>query len=356
MAGVKQHYIPKLLLRGFKVPDENAEKVYLYRRGVPLRTVSIADICHGKYFYSDAHDTSLDDGITDEERDVFGPAMDALRKGKGIDEKVLRRFIVHLMVRTDVARRTLGEVAGAAGQGLMDAVGDRQFVSDLLTSGKIDLKSLAERALEEQMAKVRQMFAAQGLPEPVLTPEQRALILGAANRFNTQNVPGLAALVAATPSMPGVKKIMEERLSGERIQKNALAEDIAPAKRVEALDDMTMTVVDYPTTTPLILGDDPVVAFGEDGAAVRAVLPFEPPSVLVLPVMPTRALVLHRVPIGFLASAAFVNETTAAMSHAQFVAQTASTEFTALLERVGTFDDPLRKVNWKDVVSGKSAI
>src|SRR4051794_13389148 len=76
MAGVKQHYIPKLLLRGFKIPDQPAERVFLFRRGVPVRPVSIADICHGKYFYSDAHESSLDDGITVEERDVFGPAMD----------------------------------------------------------------------------------------------------------------------------------------------------------------------------------------------------------------------------------------------------------------------------------------
>lgn len=95
MAGVKQHYIPKLLLRGFKVPDREAELVVLYRRGIPQREVSIADICHGKYFYSDAHDTSLDDGITDEECDVFGPAMNDVRKGTGSNDTALRRFIVH---------------------------------------------------------------------------------------------------------------------------------------------------------------------------------------------------------------------------------------------------------------------
>lgn len=258
------------------------------------------------------------------------------------------------MLRTEVARRTIGEVATASGHGVLDAAADRDFVSQQLTTGEISLPSIAESALESSMADLRAKMAAMGLPPPVLTPEQKAQILAVADRFNSGNVSTLTAVVSAVASAPSVRKTMEEQMSGERIQKKALTEDLAPAKRVEALNDMTLTIVEYPDTTPLILGDDPVLGFREDGAPVRAVLPFDPPSVLALPVTPTKAIVLHRVPIDFLRSAAFVNEASATMSHAQFVAQAGSTDFAALLGRVGTFQDPIRNVNWKGVAQGRN--
>jgi hypothetical protein len=45
MAGKRQHYVPRLLQRGFlDDPSDEAERTWLHRRGVDARLVGIRDV------------------------------------------------------------------------------------------------------------------------------------------------------------------------------------------------------------------------------------------------------------------------------------------------------------------------
>ena len=343
MAGKKQHYIPRLLLRGFKIPGQKAELVVRYRVGLPRRQVSIDDICHGKFFYSNFTDTSLDDEITGEESAVFGPALDAVRKGTDVDEKVLRRFIVHLMLRTEAARSNIDAFAKSAGQGFIDAVSDKDIVARMVSGGAIDIKKTSKQALDEQLKKI-----GKSLPR-----DQRLRIQKHAEDYLRNHIGQAAAFVADTAAQFLPDK-MADRLSGERIQKEALAQDVAPSKRVSSLDRMKLTIMDYDASKPLILGDDPVLAFLEDGTVTRAFMPLNKPEAHVLPVTPSRAILLHSGPMDFLRSAQVLNEASATLSHQQFVARTAMPAFTELAELIGSYRDPFLEVNWKNVASGQA--
>ena len=53
MAGKRQHYVPRLLQRGFlHDPSEKAERTWLHRRGVDAELVGIRDIGTEDWFYS----------------------------------------------------------------------------------------------------------------------------------------------------------------------------------------------------------------------------------------------------------------------------------------------------------------
>ena len=79
MAGKRQHYVPRLLQRGFLTPSRpGLELTWLHRCGVEARRVSIRDVGVGEYFYSKLRDdgeATLDDLITELEGPLGGLAV-----------------------------------------------------------------------------------------------------------------------------------------------------------------------------------------------------------------------------------------------------------------------------------------
>lgn len=106
MAGKRQHYVPRLLQRGFlNDPLDEAERTWLHRRGAIPRLVGIRDVGVEDWFYSRKSqdgELTLDDAITDLER-LLGPSVVALRAsspGTPIDADEAARTVVHLVTRT----------------------------------------------------------------------------------------------------------------------------------------------------------------------------------------------------------------------------------------------------------------
>lgn len=113
MAGKRQHYVPRLLQRGFlDNPSDEAERTWLHRHGAEARLVGIRDVGVEDWFYSrkslDGTPT-LDDMITDLERDL-GACIGALRAcppGSPIDAAEAARTVVHLVIRTAHLRQVM---------------------------------------------------------------------------------------------------------------------------------------------------------------------------------------------------------------------------------------------------------
>lgn len=170
MAGKRQHYVPRLLQRGFldyspenDPLDEGAERTWLHRRGAAPRRVSIRHIGVEDWFYSrrslDGTPT-LDDAITAIEHDL-APSVAALRTsapGHSIHAEEAARTVVHLVMRTAHLRRIisagvsgitteiesmftdparLGEMMGLTGPALASVVSDaiRKSAVELVQAG-----------------------------------------------------------------------------------------------------------------------------------------------------------------------------------------------------------------------------
>jgi hypothetical protein len=113
MAGKRQHYVPRLLLRGFlDDPTDDAERTWLHRPGAAARLVGIRDVGVEDWFYSrkstDGTPT-LDDAITDYERDL-AKNVRTLRDaapGTGIDAALAAETVVHFVLRAAHLRRIM---------------------------------------------------------------------------------------------------------------------------------------------------------------------------------------------------------------------------------------------------------
>lgn len=113
MAGKRQHYMPRLLQRGFlDDPTDDAERTWLHRPGTTARLVGIRDVGVEDWFYSrkstDGTPT-LDDAITDYEGDL-ARNIRALREAApdtGIDAALAAETVVHFVLRAAHLRRIM---------------------------------------------------------------------------------------------------------------------------------------------------------------------------------------------------------------------------------------------------------
>jgi hypothetical protein len=129
MAGKRQHYVPRLLQRGFLADPETladlsdeSERTWLHRAGAPAKPVGIRDVGVEDWFYSRKSvdgGPSLDDAITEFERDLSKDvaALRAATIGMTIDADLAARTVVHLVIRTAHLRRTISSgIEGTIGQ------------------------------------------------------------------------------------------------------------------------------------------------------------------------------------------------------------------------------------------------
>lgn len=115
MAGKRQHYIPRLLQRGFlHSASDKAELTWLHRRGFNARLVGIRDVGVEEWFYSRKSyggKQTLDDVITELEHDLAA-SVESLRAsvpGNSVDGEEAARTIVHLVMRTAHLRRVISD-------------------------------------------------------------------------------------------------------------------------------------------------------------------------------------------------------------------------------------------------------
>jgi hypothetical protein len=106
VAGKRQHYLPRLLQRGFLDDASNPkERTWLNRKSVPARLVGIRDVGVEEFFYSRPASNgqqTLDDFITELEGDlsaVIAGYRTAVH-GDVVDARIAARTIVHLVTRT----------------------------------------------------------------------------------------------------------------------------------------------------------------------------------------------------------------------------------------------------------------
>lgn len=240
----------------------------------------------------------------------------------------------------------MGSLMGSVTQGFVGAVTDNGIVSRLISSGEISVKDIFKKTLDEELL----------LRGKTLTRNQRRMfrknVLG--SRQSRTDV--LAEAVTSTAKTHLPEALASRVGTGAQLQREALETELAPSAKVAQLDRLRLSVVDYDSSHPLILGDDPIVGFHSDGAAVRTLISMAMPEMYVLPLTPTRAIVLHACPVGGIPDAQRINHASAVLSRQQFVSRASIPGADSLAALIGTYRDSAEDIDWKSVLSGETLL
>lgn len=331
MAGRKQHYIPQQLMRGFAVMRGKTEGLFLYRLGnTGGAPVNMADTNSMRYFYSGSDDTTLDDSITDAECNEFGHALHKARTGIALqpaDERTLRRFVAHLVVRTESTRTMATDLMDRSISAAEATITDPNVFAEFIENNSDETDALMDSAAEAAFSD----FAKQGFHVPpevaaAMKARLRQAAKDAPRKVGHEVVQGIKGAVATMP---------RPTADGASLQRQALAKNLVPPISLAEFESCSLSI--EPMAEDLILGDDPVLAFSAHGALQRVMLHDDPPALYCLPLAPRLLLVLRRPDAPSLPDAATLNRASAASSRKQFIARDDRDEFLTLLGEIDTF-------------------
>lgn len=138
MSGDNQHYIPELLLKGFRIPNWD-ERVWKFTRNrpKPTRRSSIRRVAADPNFYSKLStdgSKTLDDHVTDYETEFANRlfSLRAIPAADNVDPAVAAEVVTHLIVRNAHFRDTFGAGTKSLMNGCRDLFGDEASLRRLL--------------------------------------------------------------------------------------------------------------------------------------------------------------------------------------------------------------------------------
>lgn len=255
MAGRKQHFIPKSVLRGFLI-DAGSNDLTTWafvKDRAPFR-VSINNFAAQRHFYSEVSDSpveTLDDKITRHENDL-SKSLEMLRKiedGSCADSRMVGEVISHLAIRgafaRDMFKQGAEEMIGLIGENL----GKIEGMRSLLFSGGGRDDSPIRRAVREEIEKLRGLGGnfPEGIEEAVVSAvdENFDFVFGLLR-------PQLAEFLSIFQSSIG-----DAAKSGHV---KALGQDVVPKAWLTKLQDMRWRACD--ARNPVILPDCIAIAVG----------------------------------------------------------------------------------------------
>lgn len=255
MAGRKQHFIPKSVLRGFLINgDGNDLTTWAFVKDRAPFKVSINNFAAQRHFYSKASDSlkeTLDDKITRHENE-FARTLDLLRSiddGISADPRMVGEIISHLSIRgafaRDMFKQGAEEMIGLIGENLGKVDGMRA----LLFSGGGRDDSPIRRAVREEVEKLRGLGI--NFPEGV----EEAVVSAVDENFDSVFgllQPQLAEFLSMFQSSIG-----DAARSGH-VQ--ALDQEVVPKAWLIKLQDMRWRVCDV--RNPVLLPDCIAIAVG----------------------------------------------------------------------------------------------
>lgn len=262
MAGLKQHFIPQLLLRRFgtRHPKREKTQVCVYPKGASAFIAATDGVAAQRYFYSELSEDgreTLDDRITDHEHKILADlqAIDAVPLHGAAPSGITARVLAHLTIRNGHVRQAFGK-AGA----LMASEGLERFKDPAWVSAAIglDQDSPGTRMLEmmrDEAAKIP------GGADLLSMPGMREALFDALKVNFAKEQPAIAAAIG---SFQG-RFIEELPETVRKAHVNALDQSLAPEARVVKLEALTWTV--EPSTEGDIVLPDCIALAREVGSS-----------------------------------------------------------------------------------------
>lgn len=233
MAGARQHFLPRFLMKGFASRiDGKKVFVWLYRKGAAPREESTRNIGLEKGFYETSQNTA-DPEITAAEGSM-GQFVDHLRglpAGSAADGVGASEMVAHLVARTKHIRDSV------------EALGDLALerFEEFIASGQ----DFTRMVLDSPRTKQQVLAGIPAFLRPMAMQDFPSLL----KKFEMECGPALQATVldAMSQARKGIPAL------AKKTHVEILRRDLAPEARVANYCELSWSVIDAPF--PMILGD-----------------------------------------------------------------------------------------------------
>ncbi|MDC3738877.1 DUF4238 domain-containing protein [Pseudomonas syringae pv. syringae] len=257
MSGVRQHFIPKFLQKGFRTPSKGKiVRCWVYEQNKPPRPANIQDVGLERYFYAINSEPDLDDKISDAERDVYAPLVDNLRCGN-LSAAVVESIpglLAHLEIRSRHVRQNMQAMADECATGVLEHLSDPANLGALSKEHLRPGSAIFDKTLAEQGISQQQIQTLLAIDESVL------------DRIFAPLVDTFASLMPV--HLNRIKALIPDIIKGSQVR--MLNESVSPAARAHRFSALHYSVHKFgPSDLPL---GDSIVLFNVRGE--RSFKPF----------------------------------------------------------------------------------
>lgn len=134
MSGVRQHFIPRFLQKGFKIPGNGKViRSWIYERHRETWPANIKTIGFEGHFYAVETESDLDDRISKAEEE-YSPLVERLRRGEldGESTREIPALLAHFEIRSRHVRKNMESASVACVSYLMQRLADPMVLTPLL--------------------------------------------------------------------------------------------------------------------------------------------------------------------------------------------------------------------------------
>jgi len=240
MAGIRQHILPRFLLKGFasRVQDKRVFTC-VYRKGGRQFETTIENVGLEKHFYGKVGEISADEEITQLEGS-FARLIDKLRRepdGARVDNKQVSDFVAHLTARNKQLREFFRESAEYLVDHITLYLSDQSNLKRLLLSNPQLMQEELQKTLNDiPVAQIYKDFLIE-------------LVQLNAEEIIDQHMPDLESTLHELIGQ--MKSLLPKAVRDGHIM--TLAKHPVPEPRSEAYQSLSRTV--HEVAEPLILGD-----------------------------------------------------------------------------------------------------
>lgn len=286
VSGIKQHYIPRLLLRAFRLnADGKVAQVRVFRARRSY-TANVDDVAAKRFFYSelprDTDEESLDDQITRYENQLARDVQALTAQTGSVDTATAARTVAHLMARGNHVRGLVQAGAQQLATMVEELFGSDERIRAVLgvegaTPGPRFNEIFAEHVADNPL------FQLLGLPQPV----EIALAYMMLRESTINGMNEMTDAVADTVYKLGADGSRHAR----EVHNSILAKSLVPEVRLAMLGALEWRV-EIISDISLILPDFVALGIGDDGRAESLIaIGRDELSGVLMPLSPNRMLV-----------------------------------------------------------------
>jgi Protein of unknown function (DUF4238) len=319
MSGIRQHYLPQFLQRGFA---DDSGLTWLFRKNEQGRHVSIRDVGVERTFYTNRNDTSVDDAITSAEADFSRVIRELRSSAPGpVNSEALPSLFSHLEVRTRHFRQSFQEASQNLYGKAVAIFGENQKLQTMMAKHISDhpenLEQIAKDSLQEK-----------GLPE-----SGYRLLAETVAQHLPQLVQALAVELDQVKGkvIEALPKTLGDSIKNSHI--NALRQAISPKFRTQQYERLPFNV-EHIAEANMILGDCGTLFHVQGSKPFKAVTDKNDViTAAILPISPSRILVGSKRP--YSVDASMIRSAIARCSSEFFIASENLRANTELAKSIG---------------------
>src|SRR3569623_632228 len=229
MAGKKQHFIPRFLLRGFA--HASSEKVWVYKKNTKPFLTNISNIGAERFFYTHNND-DVDDLITHFEN-KFSDLVNSLRSSgltKDVCVNDIAELIAHFEVRSKHLRQNFIESGHQVLNRILDFAENKELLGEYLLREFSNDPSLLRYSFSKELTRL-------GLPLTLLD-----LLMEIAGPLIPSVIPQITSEFSRFTAQyrPTIPQTLNEVAKESHIE--SLRKNIAPEMRVKRYQTLTYNV------------------------------------------------------------------------------------------------------------------